>query len=335
MSLAEMPSDSVQCVVTSPPYWGLRDYGVPGQMGLEATPQEFVARMAEVFREVRRVLRHDGTCWVNMGDSYAGSWGAQSRDKEGAAEVSSLSTNQAKAARKSTRTGSADRTPGLKAKDLCGIPWRLAFALQEDGWWLRRDIIWAKPNPMPESVTDRPASSHEYLFLLTKSASYYYDHEAVREVGEGKAWAKKPAAGWQTGPGGHSTLKHNSGDKQRGHGRRHAGFNDRWDKMEKEEQCANGRNCRSVWTIATQPFKEAHFATFPEEIPRRCIAAGTREGDLVLDPFGGAGTTAAVALRMLRRAVTIELNPEYAKMIQARVSPILNQGDLFAKEAGK
>ena len=336
--LAEMPDESVQCVVTSPPYWGLRDYGVAGQLGLEPTPQEFIERMTDVFREVRRVLRADGTCWVNMGDSYAGSWGAQSRPNgsdlgstlQGG---STLSARQIKAHPKGTHTGSLKNTPGLKPKDLCGIPWRLAFALQAAGWWLRRDIIWSKPNPMPESVTDRPASAHEYLFLLTKSERYYYDHEAVREniapsqVGRVRDDVIGGTSHKERGQ--HSEGGRYKTDKQRGHGRRHAGFNDRWDRMEKAEQCAGGRNCRSVWTIATQPFPEAHFATFPEEIPRRCILAGTREGDLVLDPFLGSGTTALVALQLRRRAVGIELNPSYADMARRRCEPIVNQGDLF------
>lgn len=252
--LREMPDESVQCCVTSPPYWGLRDYGVDGQLGLEATPAEFVAGMVGVFAEVRRVLRDDGTLWLNIGDSYAGSWGAQGK-RETPAEISRNSIRNHP--KRASKTGTI-REAGLKPKDLVGIPWMLAFALRAEGWYLRRDIIWSKPNPMPENVTDRPTSAHEYVFLLSKSPRYFYDAEAIREPA---TWA---------GPHSPARSPHGQGfrdrspdeekarqDKQRGHGQ------------------ALGRNKRSVWTIATRPFPNAHFATFPPELVEPCILAGT------------------------------------------------------------
>ena len=343
--LRQLPDDSVHCVVTSPPYWGLRDYGVEGQIGLEPTLDAFLGRLVEVFREVRRVLRPDGTCWVNMGDSYAGSWGAQSRG-EAPGPASTLSGGQVYAAPKQTHTGSLKRTPGLKPKDLIGQPWRLAFAMQADGWWLRQDIIWSKPNPMPESVTDRCTKAHEYVFMLTKAERYWYDAEAIKEFatypdgpnapdkivspyGQGMSrnniGAKGNANGFRGGsyvggsPGPRTSVGNSKPDKQRGHTRRHAGFNDRWDAMPKDEQ-RGSRNKRSVWTIATVPFPEAHFATFPPELPELCIKAGCPKGGTVLDPFGGAGTTGLVADRLQRNAILIELNPDYAAMAERRIN---------------
>lgn len=272
--LAELADESVHCVVTSPPYWGLRDYGVEGQIGLEATPDQYIATMiVHVFREVRRVMRKDATLWLNMGDSYASSpsgsfdSGGRGSGMEGGEFRSNKPFNNAVA--------------GLKPKDLCMMPARLALALQADGWWLRSEIIWAKPNPMPESVTDRPTSAHEKVYLLTKSARYFYDAEAVRTPAV-SVTAKMPD-GWDTGAGAHGTV-HRQGrekgrrtDKQRGHGRRHDGFNDRWDGMEKAEQQAMGANLRNVWNIATQPYPDAHFATFPTALVEPCIKAGTSE----------------------------------------------------------
>ena len=235
--LRSWPAASVHCVVTSPPYFGLRDYGEEGQGGLEPTPEEHVAWIVEWARELWRVLRPDGTLWLNYGDCY--------RDKQ-----------------------------------QLGMPWRVALALQADGWWIRQDIIWSKPNPMPESVTDRPATAHEYMFLLAKAQRYFYDADAVREPG---AAPSKMPDGWDTGPGGHGNV-HRDGrekgrktDKQRGHSRRHAGFNDRWDEMTRAEQQQGGRNLRSVWSIPTQPYPGAHFATFPEKLVEPCIKAGTSE----------------------------------------------------------
>jgi len=304
--LRALPAELVQCCVTSPPYFGLRDYGVDGQIGLEETPAAFVAQLVEVFREVRRVLKNDGVLWVNLGDSYAGSWGAQGRE----------------------RAGSIPKDSTLKPKDLMGIPWRVAFALQDDGWWLRQDCIWNKPNAMPESVNDRCTKSHEYIFMFSKSSRYFYDQEAIKEpmslssVERLSQPTLKDQAGSDRVPGKTNGTMKAVGkiDKQRGHSRRHAGFNDRWDAMEREQQCTGMRNKRSVWTIATQPFTEAHFATFPPELPEICIKAGSRTGDTILDPFGGAGTTGLVADRLGREAILCELNPEYAAMAQRRIT---------------
>lgn len=274
--LKTLADRSVQCVVTSPPYFGLRDYGVEGQIGLEPKPSAFVAEMVGVFREVWRVLRDDGTVWLNLGDSYANDakWGGSSNSKN------ADNTNGGEGFRQK-------RLTGMKSKDLMGIPWRVAFALQDDGWYLRRDIIWSKPNPMPESCTDRPSTAHEYVFLLTKRARYFYDAEAVREPMVAASIARlsqdvENQAGSLRANGGAKTngpmrAVARASDKQRGHSRRHAGFNDRWDAMEKDDQCAGGRNLRSVWTIATQPFSEAHFATFPPKLAETCILAGTSE----------------------------------------------------------
>lgn len=273
--LRTLPDESVQMCCTSPPYWGLRSYLKGGdplkplELGLEKTPEEYVAAMVAVFREVRRVLRKDGTCWLNIGDSYAGSG-------------KGIGSDHGKAVTGDAEIGPKVAVPsGIKSKDLVGIPWRVAFALQADGWWLRQDIIWSKPNPMPESVGDRCTKSHEYLFLLTKSSQYYYDAEAIKETASTPI--TKMPDGWDTGPGAHGAF-HRQGrekgakvDKPRGHSRRHAGFNDRWDAMDKSEQCAGTRNKRSVWTIATMPYKEAHFATMPLKLVEPCILAGTSE----------------------------------------------------------
>ena len=270
--LAQLPDESVHCVVTSPPYWGLRAYGEDEKMiGLEETFEEHMDVLVRVFREVQRVLRSDGTCWLNYGDAYAGSWGAQSRGNA-CVETSSLSGGQVYAAPKGTHTGSTKRT-GLKPKDLMMMPARLALALQSDGWWLRSEIVWSKPNPMPESVTDRPTSAHEKVFLLTKSAKYFYNAEAVR-----KPVQVLETRGFRPGVyGGAPPGNPRKTDKQRGHSRRHAGFNGRWDEMSKAEQEAMGANLRNVWTISTFGYPEAHFATFPPALVEPCIKAGTSE----------------------------------------------------------
>lgn len=287
--LVTLPAESVHCVITSPPYWNLRDYGIPGQLGLEPTPEEYLVNMVAVFREVRRVLRKDGTLWLNMGDSYAGggSGGGGSFAKDGIRAAKPGTDKNVPA-----RHGNRGASGVLKPKDLIGMPWRLALTLQADGWWLRCDIIWAKSNPMPESVTDRPASSHEYIFLLTRSAKYFYDAEAVREPGS--APSKMPD-GWATHEGGHGSFHRDGrekGAKVKNAGRNnaidnprtpnpkkkqdalgnptHVGFNDRY-----ADNPIAGRNLRSVWTIATQPYHDAHFATFPEALVKRCILAGT------------------------------------------------------------
>lgn len=329
--LKTLPDESVQCCVTSPPYWGLRDYGHPGQIGQERTPQEFVTAMCQVFSEVRRVLKADGTCWLNLGDSYA------SNPASGGKQSPLMTGGE----HKRTPSGIAyQRPPGLKPKDLIGIPWRVALALQADGWYLRSDIVWAKANCMPESVTDRPTRSHEFIFLLTKSERYFYDHEAIKEPciydvdGTGTAARKARSEGNKLvptdktngiRPGGYKNSvnfdgKNKGAEKQRCHSRRHAGFNDRSDDMEREEQCTGMRNKRDVWTVAPANYPEAHFATYPPDLIKPCILAGTRAGDVVLDPFGGSGTTGMVALELGRRAVLIELNPDYEKFITQRTT---------------
>lgn len=285
-----LADNSVQCVVTSPPYYGLRDYGVSGQLGLEPTPEEYVANMVAVFREVWRVLRDDGTCWLNLGDSYMSqpSWGRGDKTSTLEGRKHSEVPHALK-----DQLGRFERgqQPGIKPKDLIGIPWRVAFALQADGWYLRSDIIWHKPNPMPESVTDRPTKSHEYVFLLTKSARYYFDQDAVRET-HTRAW-------WNEAVNDTGRIV---GDRNDGGNR---------------QGCGNpaGRNIRSVWTIATQPTPYAHFATFPEKLVEPCIKAGSKQGDIVFDPFMGSGTVERVAIRLRRHAIGTELNYKYIREI--------------------
>ncbi len=321
--LAELPDESVHCVVTSPPYFGLRDYGVAGQIGLEETPAAFVEVMVGVFREVRRVLRKDGTLWLNLGDSYASSWGAQGRG----GQMAERSVVQARSIeshpQKMSQTGTI-REAGLKPKDLIGIPWRVAFALQADGWYLRQDIIWSKPNPMPESVTDRCTKAHEYLFLLSKGPRYYYDADAIRE----------PLAATSTARLSQDVAAQRGSDRVPGktngamkavakRGMRSSGLEDfGLTRGTSNPSCVhpNGANKRSVWEVTTQPFSEAHFATFPPALIEPCILAGCPKGGVVLDPFGGAGTTGLVADRLQRNAILIELNPAYAAMGQKRVS---------------
>lgn len=306
--LRSLPSESVQCCVTSPPYWGLRDYGHADQIGQEATPELFVQTMVEVFREVRRVLKADGTCWVNLGDTYAANRSYQVSDN------------------KHTDVGNnmPMRVPeGYKPKDLVGIPWMTALALRADGWYLRQDIIWAKPNPMPESVTDRCTKSHEYIFLLSKSERYLWNLEAMREK------AEKGAAGskFHTGETGEHQLGRSSAKPRIQGGRkdlrtdtesRHrSAIEGGQSLMENPDGC---RNKRSVWNVPTAPYKEAHFATYPPDLIKPCILAATKPGDVVLDPFGGSGTTGQVALELGRKATLIELNPDYAKIIDQRTA---------------
>lgn len=333
--LRELPDESVQCCVTSPPYWGLRDYGVEGQIGLESTPEEFIARLVEVFEEVRRVLKRDGTCWVNMGDCYE------------------TGTNASRGTSKTAKHGYWNNSAinlrvsaGLKPKDLVGQPWMLAFALRGAGWYLRSDIIWSKPNPMPESCKDRPTKSHEYLFLLTKSQRYYYDYEAILEPVTGGAHARgggvNPKAiavpgGWATGSGSHSAIDHSKpGGSYKGSvpGRMNGPGQERRSKNPRQNASFSAavtdlvelRNKRSVWNVAPFAYAEAHFATFPPDLIKPCILAGSRPGDMVLDPFGGSGTTGQVALELGRRATLIELNPEYVKLIERRTSVTLGLG---------
>lgn len=403
--LRTWPDSFVQTVVTSPPYWGLRDYGtssweggnrgcdhsrrtsdktaavstessptnsnheregwkggvcgkcgahrIDRQIGLEKTPEEYVETMVPVFRYVRRVLRDNGTLWLNIGDSYcSGSMGGCDRNRAGSSKNMGQNSSDFHAA------PNRMPLPGLKDKDLVGIPWMVAFALRADGWYLRSDIIWSKPNPMPESVTDRPTKAHEYLFLLTKSAKYFYDAEAIKEPAiyfdDRRARASADHKSAPTNM--HNGIRENKSqiftrdhperaydskfavykdvraydgkhsDKQRGHGRRHAGFNARWDVMDKKDQCGAMRNKRSVWAVATHPYSEAHFATFPEKLINPCVLAGSRQGDIVLDPFMGAGTTALVSSRLNRNFIGIELNPKYVEMAKKRISPEMAQG---------
>jgi len=268
--LRTLPDDSVHCCVTSPPYFGLRDYGVDGQIGLEPTPDQFIAELVAVFAEVRRILRPDGTLWLNLGDSYQNAKG-----QSGGVDPKQPARRHLRTARPQDRT-----IPGLKPKDLIGVPWMAAFALRADGWYLREDIIWSKPNPMPESVQDRCTRSHEYLFHFSKSRVYHHDADAIAEDAIYTGLANQDENGFKDPRS--FKGKHKDGyrtpDKQRGHSRRHAGFNDRWDAMERAEQCSGKRNKRSVWNVATQGYSEAHFATFPPALIEPCIKAGTSGG---------------------------------------------------------
>ena len=289
--LSTLPAASVQCCVTSPPYYGLRDYGVDGQIGLEPTPDEYVAEMVAVFREVRRVLRDDGTLWLNIGDSYA----APSKGTGGATEKQVTNAGAFFAPRK-FNMGDA------KQKDLMGIPWLLAFALRADGWYLRSDIIWHKPNPMPESVRDRPTSAHEHVFLFSKRGAYFYDADAIAE--DAIHAGQVVVLGEKSLSRGQATA---SGKKASGNG------------AAASVTVAARRNARNVWTIATQPFSGAHFATMPPDLAERCIKAGSKPGDTVLDPFGGAGTTAVAADRHGRRSIMIDLSADYATLAGQRL----------------
>ena len=370
--LEGLESESVQCVVTSPPYWGLRDYGSKGQLGLEETPEEYIDNMVEVFRGVRRVLRKDGTVWLNLGDSY---WGGKGK--------SGNSESTIRAGGKGT-TRPQDKKHGVfKPKDLVGIPWRVALALQADGWWLRSDIIWSKPNPMPEAVKDRLSKSHEYVFLLTKSKSYYYDNEAIKDPYSESSIQRINQVSFDRQEGGSKDY-----GKISVHSKNTNSIRGTLEKF--KENLGSGRNKRTVWEITTQSYPGAHFATFPEEIPEICIKAGTSGGGsclecgtpynrivekgekvslenykgqgkkdyasakaenpsdvkrrtlesmreviykgweagcsckgvntpcLVLDPFVGSGTTCAVASRLKRASIGIELNEEYLKLARKR-----------------
>jgi DNA modification methylase len=289
---------------------------------LEDTPEAFVQQMVEVFREARRVLRDDGTLWLNLGDSYAGSGkGGNPPDSPHAKQQTNKGTVPfaGRSARAQALTNITRRTSeiGCKPKDLIGIPWMVAFALRADGWYLRSEIVWHKPNCMPESVRDRPTCAHEKLFLFSKSPAYYYDADAIAEDAIYSGLTGQDASGFKDPEtfGG----KHGRPDKQRGHGRRHAGFNDRWDAMSKTEQCGGKRNKRNVWTVPVSGYSGAHFATYPPSLIEPCILAGCPVGGTVLDPFGGAGTTGMVADRLQRNAVLIELNPEYAAIAEHRL----------------
>ena len=285
--LQDIEDNTIQCVVTSPPYWGLRDYGEDNQLGLEETPEEYVENMVNVFREVKRVLKDDGTLWLNLGDSYNTTQAGNKTWGDG------VGSNKQYA--KGIIPKKRNKTLGLKPKDLVGIPWRVAFALQQDGWYLRQDIIWHKPNPMPESVTDRCTKSHEYIFLMSKSANYYYDAESIKE---------KTITNDNINRDRETTRLNNTPGRTRMEGLKTNNY--------------EKRNKRSVWKINTKPYKEAHFAVFPEKLPELCIKAGSKEGDIVLDPFFGSGTTGFVAQRLYRKWIGIELNPEYIKIANKR-----------------
>ncbi len=345
--LIKLPDQSVHCCVTSPPYWGLRDYGtasweggsmecdhgvnrwegpkqtqgaqsghasktdqlnrqececgarrVDKQIGLEESPQEYIPKLVEVFQEVQRVLRDDGTLWLNIGDGYCSTAPGTLGDPIRRSGIFEGITEECSESRRQTRK---ETPPGLKPKDLVGVPWRLAFALQASGWYLRSDIIWAKPNPMPESVTDRPTKSHEYIFLLSKSPRYHYDAEAIKEksVTNEKRRPYTSEGAWAID--GRPPEKRRSGEER-----------------EEGDGVGTIRNKRTVWTVATAPYKESHFATFPPDLIKPCILAGCPVGGTVLDPFGGSGTTGMVALELGRNAILIELNPEYAAIAKGR-----------------
>ena len=298
--LPKLAAESIQCCVTSPPYWGLRrDYGHADQIGQEATPSEYVASLVAVFAEVRRVLRADGTLWLNLGDSYAGSWGNYSGQNRGNGDQREIITGSLPSpawdGREKERPAASRKLPGIKHKDLIGIPWLTAFALREAGWWLRSDIIWHKPNPMPESVRDRCTKAHEYIFMLTKSANYFYDSDAIRECSAEPERKREDRIG---GANGHE-VRHSEGGMI---------------------GASATRNKRDVWTVPTSPYPEAHLATFPPDLIKPCILAGTKPGDAVLDPFGGSGTTAAVATELGRNSIMIELNPDYGKLAEDRTN---------------
>lgn len=304
-SMRTMPDSSINTCVTSPPYFGLRDYGHAGQLGLESTPDEYIAKMVNVFREVRRVLRDDGTLWLNIGDSYATGTKADRQQSTNPG----VGSNRPEAQNSVARIGNPN---GCKTKDLIGIPWLLAFALRDVGWYLRQDIIWHKPNPMPESVTDRCTKAHEYIFLLSKSERYFYDHESVKEpsvqdaklIGRGGAVETRGKQGYSNASG---AQRDNSG----GYG------------------TDGKRNRRSVWTVPTKPFAGAHFAVFPPDLIIPCILAGCPIGGTVLDPFGGSGTTGIVAVENSRKAILCELNPDYAAMAATRINDAQRQENLF------
>ena len=329
----------VQCIVTSPPYWGLRDYGVDGQLGLEPTIHEFIANMAGVFDLCYKLLADDGTLWLNMGDCYATGAGSVNTSTGGGTQGerwSGIRGTDKIAARGPMTQPNRMPQPGLKPKDLVGQPWRLAFALQDAGWYLRSDIIWHKPNPMPESVRDRPTKAHEYLFLMTKSERYYFDQDSIKEpascgltptgVGFGhgsdsedrsRARIKMPD-GWETSRGAHGTI-HRDG-REKGKVRdsvKRGGFSGKTGG-DAFRYITNMRNKRSVWTVSTQAFSDAHFATFPEALIEPCILAGSRPGDIIFDPFMGSGTTARVAQRRGRKWLGAELNQEYINLQSQR-----------------
>ena len=329
--LPTLPAESVNCIVTSPPYFGLRSY-LPAEhpdkrleMGTEQTPDAYVAELVAVFRECRRVLREDGCAWLNLGDSYGSAGGDIFTGFNARWSGTGLDGGKQAAIAESAKGAAGKRDTGVRSKNLLGIPWRVAFALQTDGWYLRSDIVWAKPNPMPESVTDRPTKAHEYVFLLTRSARYWYDADAIREP---------------NCPEVQADIEKYASDPRVAEARRKGNIGSAPDRKDSSKgfrvsnnAFANplGRNARSVWTIATQPFRGAHYATMPPALAERCIKAGCPSGGTVLDPFGGAGTTGMVADRLGRNAILIELNPVNVAMAADRVradSPLLAEVSL-------
>jgi DNA modification methylase len=325
--LREMPDACVQTCVTSPPYWGLRDYGADGQIGLEESPEAYVEQLVEVFREVRRTLRDDGTLWLNLGDSYA-------HDNRGGHSGASAALDGRRNAGATHRAADArgGKPRGYKHKDLIGQPWMVAFALRADGWYLRADIIWHKANPMPESVTDRPTKAHEYLFLFAKSERYYYDAAAVREPLTGGAKPRghgvnPKAAANAVGSKQNSSYSAAISGYRAGNTKRNIASGSEGDRPSDHlgrgvpwEDTDGLRNRRSVWTTTSQPYAGAHFATFPPALIEPCVLAGSRVGDIVLDPFFGSGTTGAVAEKHGRRWIGFDINPEYSELAKERTA---------------
>lgn len=332
-TIKTFPPEFIDCVVTSPPYYALRDYGIEGQIGLEETPEKYIKKLVSLFREIRRCLKDTGIMFVNIGDSY---WGGGWRNAP-------FSTQSGEIQKGSLGTQCGENMPslkgnynGIKDKDLIGIPWMLAFALRDDGWYLRQDIIWSKPNPMPESVTDRCTKSHEYVFLLSKSKRYYFDYESIQEEAvtqiDPRVGTREEYNGKRDGKDGNGqrafvSLKtkpkmggNKYGDNQDPYTNTYSGKE--WNPQQREEVVV--RNKRSVWTVNVKPTKEAHFATFPEKLVEPCILCGAPENGVVLDPFMGSGTTGIVARKLNRNFVGCELNPEYQKMAERR---IFNEGE--------
>lgn len=332
--LKQLADNSIQCCVTSPPYWRMRNYNVAGQLGLEDTLEQYVNNLVEIFDEVRRVLCPDGTFWLNLGDGYWGS-GMAGKDPKGKVRGRNPSKNNQQYG--PSKTGPMH--PGIKAKDLMGLPWTVAFALRSQGWWLRQEIIWHKRNAMPESVTDRCTRTHEHIFMFSKSPKYYYNADAikvppaistVKDIRQYLPGAFNPLKNYNsnaTNGRQEKTLHKSHGplpitsrrDKQSRYGARYARFNERWNKR-KNEPFLKGVNRRSVWDLPCRPFKGNHFATFPVDLPELCIKAGSRKGDIILDPFMGAGTTALAAVGLQRHYIGFELNPEYVTIALNRMN---------------
>jgi DNA modification methylase len=298
--LKTMDDESVHCCVTSPPYWALRNYDHPDQLGQEPTPEEYVNNLVEIFREVKRVLQDDGTLWLNLGDSYVGT-GSKGKHKD----PKSTSRN-------GQTSATNNKVQGLKSKDMVGIPWRVAFALQQDGWYLRSDIIWHKNNCMPSSVKDRPTSSHEHIFLLAKSQKYYYNKDAILEPLAHPELCDK-------GPSGFGGLKHTAMSKNT--------TNSTYSGRKYDAKKLKGKNKRDVWTVPTSGYKGSHVAVYPPKLIEPCILAGCPNGGIVLDPFSGAGTTGVVAIQNGKQYIGIELNPEYVKLSEDRINDLC--GNLF------